>query len=96
MASLNDSNIASIYGIERDGTRTFLVMELVPGETLAQRIRRGPIAIDETIRIARQITEALETAHSKGVVHRDMKPANVKITPEGKVKVLDFGLESRQ
>src|SRR5205823_12310776 len=92
LASLNHSNIAAIHGLEESGGRKFLVMELVAGETLAERIKRGPIPIDESLGIAKQICEALEAAHEKGIVHRDLKPANVKITPEGKVKVLDFGL----
>ena len=92
LASLNHPNIAAIHGIEESGGRKFLVMELVPGETLAERIKRGPIPVDESLEIARQICEALEAAHEKGIIHRDLKPANVKITPEGKVKVLDFGL----
>jgi serine/threonine-protein kinase len=92
LASLNHPNIAAIYGLERSTTQNFLVMELVRGETLAERIKRGPIPVDESLRIAQQIAEAMEAAHEKGVVHRDLKPANVKVTPEGKVKVLDFGL----
>jgi len=92
LASLNHPNIASIHGIEESGGRKFLVMELVLGETLAERIRRGPIPVEESLGIAAQITEALEAAHEKGVIHRDLKPANIKVTPEGKVKVLDFGL----
>ena len=92
LASLNHPNIATIYGVEESGGRKFLVMELVPGETLAQKIKRGAIALDESLGIATQITEALEAAHEKGVIHRDLKPANIKVTPEGKVKVLDFGL----
>ena len=91
-SSLNHSNIAAIHGLEESGERKFLVMEMVPGETLAGRIERGPIPLTEVLEIAKQIAEALEAAHEKGVVHRDLKPANVKITPEGKVKVLDFGL----
>src|SRR5437016_2670349 len=91
LASLNHPNIAAIYGVEESKGRKFLVMELVTGETLAEKIKRGPIPPDESIGIATQITEALEAAHEKGVIHRDLKPANVKITPEGKVKVLDFG-----
>jgi Tol biopolymer transport system component len=92
LASLNHPNIAAIYGLEQSATQNFLVMELVCGETLAERIKRGPIPVEETLRIAEQIAEALEAAHEKGIVHRDLKPANIKITPEGKVKVLDFGL----
>ena len=92
LASLNHSNIAAIHGIEESGGRKFLVMELVPGETLAERIKRGPIPIDEALPIAKQIAEALEAAHEKGIIHRDLKPANIKITPQGQVKVLDFGL----
>jgi serine/threonine-protein kinase len=89
---LNHSNIAAIHGLEEISDRHFLVMELVVGETLAARIKRGPISIGEALAIAKQIAEALEEAHEKGVVHRDLKPANIKVTPEGKVKVLDFGL----
>src|SRR5215467_12124946 len=92
LASLNHPNIATIYGLEEVSSRKFLVMELVPGETLAEQIQRGPIPLDDAIGIAKQIAEALEAAHELGVVHRDLKPANVKITPDGKVKVLDFGL----
>ncbi len=92
LASLNHPNIAAIYGFEQSASHHFLVMELVPGETLAERIRRGPIRTDEAFAIANQICDALEAAHEKGVVHRDLKPANVKVTPEGTVKVLDFGL----
>jgi len=92
LASLNHSNIAAIFGLEESGERKFLVMELVGGETLAERIKRGPIPIDESVGIAKQICEALEAAHEKGIIHRDLKPANIKITPDGKLKVLDFGL----
>ena len=92
LAALNHPNIAAIYGVEESGGRKFLVMELVTGETLAEKITRGPIPQDESLGIAAQIAEALEAAHEKGVIHRDLKPANVKVTPEGKVKVLDFGL----
>ena len=92
LASLNHPNIANIYDLEEhDGSR-YLVLELVEGETLADRIARGPIPVEEAVAIAKQICEALETAHEKGVIHRDLKPANIKITPDGKVKVLDFGL----
>jgi serine/threonine protein kinase len=93
LAALNHPNIAAIYGLEEDGKRIFLVMELVPGETLQDRISRdGAVPLEEALGIARQIAEALEAAHEKGIIHRDLKPANVKITPEGKIKVLDFGL----
>ncbi len=92
LASLNHSNIASIYGIEESGAVTALVMELVEGEDLSQRISRGAIPIDEALPIARQIAEALEAAHDHGIIHRDLKPANVKVRPDGTVKVLDFGL----
>jgi len=92
LASLNHPNIAAIYGMENWNDRKFLVMELVPGETLAERIKRGPISVEETLVIAKQIAEALETAHEKGIIHRDLKPANIKVTTDGKVKVLDFGL----
>jgi len=92
LAALNHPNIAAIYGVEESGGRKYLVMELVPGETLAERIKVGVIPVADALNIAIQITEALEAAHEKGIIHRDLKPANVKITPEGKVKVLDFGL----
>src|SRR5215467_1123397 len=92
LASLNHPNIAHIYGFEQAGDSGCIVMELIEGETLAERIKRGPIAFDETMEIAPQIVEALEAAHARGIVHRDLKPANIKVTPEGKVKVLDFGL----
>jgi serine/threonine protein kinase len=88
LASLNHPNIAAIYGVEEQA----LVMELVEGPTLADRIRQGALPVGEALGIARQIAEALEAAHEKGKVHRDLKPANVKITPEGLVKVLDFSL----
>jgi eukaryotic-like serine/threonine-protein kinase len=92
LASLNHSNIAAIHGVEQIDGRHFLVMELVWGETLAERIKRGAIPIEEAFPIAKQIAEALEEAHEKGIIHRDLKPANIKVTPDGKVKVLDFGL----
>src|SRR5262245_20613633 len=92
LASLNHSNIAAIHGLEEIGSRHFLVMELVPGETLADRIKRGAIPIEEALATAKQIAEALEEAHEKGIIHRDLKPANIKLTQDGKVKVLDFGL----
>src|SRR5271169_3038483 len=93
LASLNHPNIATIYNIEDSNNTTYLVMELVPGDTLAERIKRdGAVPVEEALVIAKQIAEALEAAHEKGIIHRDLKPANVKLTPEGKVKVLDFGL----
>jgi Tol biopolymer transport system component len=92
LASLNHPNIAHIYGLEQTGESVCIVMELIAGETLGERIQRGPVPLDESIEIGKQIAEALEAAHERGVVHRDLKPANIKVTPEGKVKVLDFGL----
>ena len=92
LASLNHQHIAHIYGVEESGGTSALVMELVEGDDLAQRIRLGPIPIDEALPIARQIAEALEAAHDQAIVHRDLKPANVKVRPDGTVKVLDFGL----
>ena len=92
LASLNHPNIAAIHGLEESGETQFLVLELVEGETLADQIKRGPIPVEEALKLALQIAEALEAAHEKGVIHRDLKPANIKVTPEGKVKVLDFGL----
>ena len=92
LASLNHPNIAGIYGLEEaDGVRA-LVLELVEGPTLADRIAQGPIPLDEALPIARQMAEALEAAHEAGVIHRDLKPANVKVKDDGTVKVLDFGL----
>jgi serine/threonine protein kinase len=92
LAALNHQHIAAIYGVEEsDGARA-LVMELVDGDTLADRIARGPIALDEAVAIARQIAEAREAAHEQGIVHRDLKPANIKVRADGTVKVLDFGL----
>src|SRR5438132_4177240 len=92
LASLNHTNIASIYDVQEIGDCRFLVLELVEGESLADRIARGPVPIDEALNIAKQICEALEAAHEKGIIHRDLKPPNIKISPDGKVKVLDFGL----
>src|SRR4029077_9773034 len=92
LASLNHPHIAAIYGFEKSGGLHALVMELVEGEDLSQRIARGAIPLDEAVPIARQIAEALETAHDQGIIHRDLKPANIKVTPDGNVKVLDFGL----
>ena len=92
LAALNHPNIATIYGLEQSGGTSYLVMELVSGETLAERVKAGPLGVEEALKIAVQIAEALEAAHEKNIIHRDLKPANVKVTPEGKVKVLDFGL----
>ena len=92
LATLNHPHIGAIYGLEEtDGIRG-LVLELVEGATLAERLARGPLPVREALTSARQIAEALEAAHEKGIVHRDLKPANIKITPEDTVKVLDFGL----
>ena len=92
LASLNHPNIAAIYGLEEaDGVR-FLALELVEGETLADLLTKGPVPVEKTLELCRQIAEGVEAAHEKGVIHRDLKPANVKVTPEGKVKILDFGL----
>ncbi len=92
LASLSHPNIAGIHGLEEIDGKRFLVMELVEGQTLGERIQQGAMPIEEVVRIARQIAEAVEAAHEKGVVHRDLKPANVNIMPDGTVKVLDFGL----
>ncbi len=92
LASLNHPNIAAIYGFEHSDDTNFLVLELVPGETLAERVAKGPVPVEEALEVCRQIAEGVEAAHEKGVIHRDLKPANVKVTPEGKVKILDFGL----
>ena len=92
LASLNHPNIAQIYGLEESDNARCIVMELVEGETLQERLKRGAIPIDEALPIAKQIAEALEAAHESGLVHRDLKPANIKLTPDGRVKVLDFGL----
>jgi len=92
LASLNHPHIAAIYGFEEANSVRFLVLELVEGETLADRLKIGPLPVDEALGVCKQIAEAVESAHELGVIHRDLKPANVKITPDGKVKVLDFGL----
>ncbi len=92
LATLNNPNIAAVYGLEQSGGVTGIVLELVEGDTLADLIARGPIAAGDALPIARQIADALEAAHETGVIHRDLKPANIKVTADGKVKVLDFGL----
>jgi Tol biopolymer transport system component len=92
LATLSHPNIAGIYGLERAEGTTALVMELVEGETLADRIARGPVPLDDVLPIAKQIAEALEAAHEQGIIHRDLKPSNIKVRPDGTVKVLDFGL----
>ncbi len=92
LASLNHPNIAAIYGLEESGGTRALVLELVEGPTLAERIRTGALPVEEALNIAKQIAEALEAAHERGIIHRDLKPANVKVKDDGNVKVLDFGL----
>ena len=92
LATLNHPNIGGIHGIEDTVAGRALVLELVEGETLAERLKRGPLPLAETRELARQIALALEAAHDKGIVHRDLKPANIQVTPAGVVKVLDFGL----
>ena len=92
LASLDHPNIGQIYGIEDAGQTKALVLQLIEGPTLAERIAQGPIPVEEALKIALQMVEGLEAAHEKGVIHRDLKPANIKITPEGQVKILDFGL----
>ena len=92
LAALNHPNIAAIYGLEKTPDFTALVMELVEGDDLSQRIARGAIPLDEALPIAKQIADALEAAHEQGIIHRDLKPANIKVRDDGTVKVLDFGL----
>src|SRR6516162_3613580 len=92
LAALNHPHIAQIYGFEDSGSTHALVLELVEGPTLADRIARGSIPLDEALSIAKQIAEALEAAHEQGIIHRDLKPANIKLRDDGTVKVLDFGL----
>jgi serine/threonine-protein kinase len=92
LAALNHPNIATLFGIEEANGATALVMEVVDGPTLADRLQEAPIPSGEALAIARQIADALDAAHEKGIVHRDLKPANIKVTPDGLVKVLDFGL----
>ncbi len=92
LASLSHPNVASLFGIEDSDGTPVLVMELVPGATLAERLVRGPLPVRDALEVARQVAEGLEAAHRRGIIHRDLKPGNVKLTPEGRVKVLDFGL----
>ena len=92
LASLNHPNIATLYGLEESDGKRFIVMELVEGQTLAHRLLKGPLPVDEALDVCRQIAEGLEAAHEKGVIHRDLKPGNVMITADDKVKILDFGL----
>jgi serine/threonine protein kinase len=92
LASLQHPNVAFIFGLEEADDQHFLVMELVEGEDLVERLRRGALPLDEALQLSVQIAEGLEAAHEKGVVHRDLKPGNVMVTPEGKAKILDFGL----
>src|SRR5262249_42344049 len=92
VAALNHPHIAAIYGFEESDGVPALVLELVEGPTLADRLSAGPIPIDEALPIARQIADALEAAHEQSIIHRDLKPANIKLRPDGTVKVLDFGL----
>jgi Tol biopolymer transport system component len=92
LAGLSHPNLAAVYGVHHAGTTRFLAMELVPGEDLSGRLERGPLRIDEAVRVMEQVADALEAAHDHGVIHRDLKPANVRLLPDGRVKVLDFGL----
>src|SRR5688572_1917819 len=92
LAALNHPNIAQIYGLQKSDGTIALVLELVEGPTLADRIAQGAIPVDEALPFAKQIAEALESAHEQGIIHRDLKPANIKLRPDGTVKVLDFGL----
>ena len=92
LASLNHPNIAILYGMADSDGRHYLIMELVLGETLAARVKAGPVEVEEALRLSAQMASALAAAHDKPIIHRDLKPANIKVTPEGQVKVLDFGL----
>src|SRR5215831_18223722 len=92
LAALNHPHIGAIYSLDEANGQQFLVLELIDGETLADRLKQGPLPVDEALAIAKQIAEALEVAHEKGIVHRDLKPANIALTQDGNVKVLDFGL----
>jgi serine/threonine protein kinase len=92
LAAMNHPNIATIHGLEDEGGVLYLVMELVPGQTLAERLHSGRLPLDETLRVCGQIAEALGAAHQRGIAHRDIKPSNIKLTPDGRIKILDFGL----
>jgi serine/threonine protein kinase len=92
LASLNHPHVGVIYGLEESAGIAALVLELVEGPTLAERLVTGPLPFDEVVRIARQLAEGLEAAHKRGIIHRDLKPGNIKITPDGNLKILDFGL----
>ncbi len=92
LAALNHPNIAAVYDLEQADGQWFLVLELVPGMTLAEQLQKGPLPLPQALSVGRQIADALEAAHEKGIIHRDLKPANVKLTPDGHVKLLDFGL----
>jgi serine/threonine protein kinase len=92
LAALNHPNIASIYGLEHTDGVHFLVLELIPGQSLAEALKDGPLPVEEALDVCRQVAEGLEAAHEAGVIHRDLKPGNVRVTPDGKAKVLDFGL----
>ncbi len=96
LASLNHPNIAAIHSFEHSDDIHFLVLELVPGETLAEKVAKGPVPVEEVLEVCRQIAEGVEAAHEKGVIHRDLKPANVKVTPEGKVKIGEHGATWRK
>ncbi len=95
LAALNHPNIAGIHGLEEDGDHRFLILEFVDGDTLAERLQCGPLPMDEALEICTQLAAGLAAAHEAGIVHRDLKPANVKITPDGRIKLLDFGLARR-
>ncbi len=92
LAALDHPHVAAIHGLHEESGQHFLVMELVEGEALKERLKRGPLAVQEALEVAREIAEALEAAHEKGIIHRDLKPSNVMLTAKGRAKVLDFGL----